>query len=354
VKPISTRTLTRTLWLRQQLVPGRREVGSVTGMVEHLLGLQAQENLPPYLSLAARIDGFAPADLSELLENRGLVRFRTMRGTVHVLTPDDALALRPWVGPALERHSTLNAQNKPAAHLSGSELEQQVRAALGGGALPIGEIAARLGELHPDVPEPVLRHIVPDRVPVLQTPPRGLWKQSGGVVYALADEWLAKSFTEVDLPELVRRYLGAYGPATAADMTKWSGVTRLVPAFKALHRAGELVTFTDDKGKTLYDVPDAPIAEEDLELPVTLLGTYDNIFIAHADRDRIAPDQARKAWMGVNGGVGSTLFLDGLLAGLWRVEDERIVVEPLVPPTKAQQRQIDGEVARVEALLSGD
>ena len=350
--PLSTRALTRTLWLRQQLVPGQRSVTDTGAMVEHLIGLQAQDNLPPYLSLAARIDDFDPLDLSGRLEHRELVRFRTLRGTVHVLTPDDALTLRPWVQSALDRVSASSAQNRPAAHLTNETLEADVRRIVDGEALPIGELSARLGEVHPDVPEPVLRHVVPERVPLLQVPPRGLWKRSGGVIYALADDWLARPFAEVDLPDLVRRYLLAYGPATPADMTKWSTVTRLAPAFKAMHQAGDLVTWTDEKGRTLYDVPDGVLADEDLDLPPLMLGSYDNIFIAHADRDRIAPDSARKRWMGANGGVGSTLFVDGLLAGLWRVDGERIVVDPFRKLTADQRRGVDREKERVAALLA--
>ncbi len=60
----------------------------------HLLGLQGQDNLPPYLALAARVDGFVPADLADRTEDRSLVRFLTMRGTVHVLTADDAEVAR--------------------------------------------------------------------------------------------------------------------------------------------------------------------------------------------------------------------------------------------------------------------
>lgn len=349
---LSTRTLTRTLWLRQQLVPGQRSVTGVEPMVGHLLGLQAQDNLPPYLSLAARLDGFAPADLSDRLEDRTLVRFFTMRGTVHVLTAADALRLRGWVQPALDRQSATNQASRPAKHLTTDQLDAVVRPLLGDGARPFAEIGQALATAHPDVPEAALRHVARERLPLLQVPPRGLWKRSGGVVYAYADRYLGRPFAEVDVEELVLRYLAAYGPATAADMTKWSSVTRLGPVFSAMAKADRLVTCTDDKGRTLFDVPGAPTAPEDLELPPTLLGMYDNVFLSHADRDRIATDEGRAAWMGANGGVGATLFLDGLLAGLWRVEGDRIVVQPFSTPTKAQQRGIDAEVARVEALLT--
>ncbi|MGY2874300.1 hypothetical protein ACVW00_001490 [Marmoricola sp. URHA0025 HA25] len=349
---LSTRALTTTLWLRQQLVPGHRTVHGTAEMVEHLIGLQAQDNLPPYLSLAARIGGFDPQNLSGSLERRHLVRFRTMRGTVHVLTPEDALTLRPWVQPALDRVSGSSAQNKPAAGLTNEVLTSGVRKLTGGAAVPIGELALGLAEEFPDVPEPVLRHVVPERVPLLHAPPRGLWKQSGGVVYALADEWLGRPFAEPDVRDLVRRYLRAYGPATPADMTKWSAVSRLAPVFKDLHAAGELVTHTDDQGRTLYDVPDGVLADEDLALPTVMLGTYDNLFLSHADRDRVAPDEMRRRWMGPNGGVGPTLFVDGLLAGSWRFDGSVFEVEPYRPLAATERRAVEGEKERIAELLA--
>lgn len=192
----------------------------------------------------------------------------------------------------------------------------------------------------------------PGAATALQVPPRGLWKRSGGVVYAYADRYLAEEFVSADVEELVLRYLAAYGPATAADMTKWSLVTRLGPVLTAMRREGRLVVPTDEKGRTLYDASRAELADPDLPLPVLLLGMYDNVFLSHADRDRIAPEAARKAWMGVNGGVGSTMFLDGLLAGLWRVENGRVVVEPFGRPTKEQRHGIDAEIERVQAFLA--
>lgn len=352
MSPISTRSLTRTLWLRQQLVPGQRTVVGVPAMVERLLGLQAQDNLPPYLSLAARLDSFSPADLSELLASRDLVRMLAMRGTVHVLTPDDALRLRGWVQPALDRVSSSNQLSRPAKHLTTADLDAALRPFLGEDARPVAEIGAHLTTLHPEVPEAAMRQVVRERLPVLQAPPRGLWKRSGGVSYAYADSYLGRPFAEADVEDLVLRYLTAYGPATAADMTTWSLVTRLGPVFTAMAKDGRLVTVTDEAGRTLYDVPGAPIADEDLPLPAVLLGKYDNVFLSHADRDRIAPEPARKQWMGANGGVGATLFLDGLLAGLWRVEDEHVIIEPFDKPTKAQLHDLQGEIARVEALLA--
>ena len=57
-----------------------------------------------------------------------------------------------------------------------------------------------------------------------------------------------------------------------------------------------------------------------------LLGMYDNVFLCHADRDRIT-SAASKAWMGVNGGVGSAFLLDGLFGGIWRAEEGRVQLD---------------------------
>lgn len=349
---ISTRTLTRTLWLRQQLVPGQRSTTGVVPTVEHLIGLQAQDNLPPYLSLLARVDRFTPADLSDRLEDRTLVRFFTMRGTVHVLTADDALRLRGWVQPALDRQSATNQTSRPANHVTTAELDAVVGPFLAAGPQPLTAIGNALGTVYPDVPEDALRHVTRERLPLVQVPPRGLWKRSGGVVYAYADRYLGRPFVEAGVEDLVLRYLAAYGPATAADMTAWSSVTRLGPVFTAMQKADRLVRYTDEKGRTLYDVPGVPLADEAMPLPPLLLGKYDNVFLSHADRDRIAPEEARRAWMGANGGVGAAFFHDGLFAGIWRAQDGRVSLETFFTPSKAEQKAIDDEVERVEAFLA--
>jgi hypothetical protein len=276
-----------------------------------------------------------------------------MRGTVHVLTADDALPLRRWVQPALDRVSATNQTSRPAAHLSTDQLDAVVRPFLGDDARPHAEIGEALAAAFPGVPEVALRHVSRERLPLLQAPPRGLWKRSGGVVYAYADRYLGRRRPdEADVEELVLRYLAAYGPATTADMTKWSLVSRLGSVFTAMAEAGRLTTCTDDKGRTLYDAPGAPVAPEDLALPPVLLGKYDNLFLSHADRDRIAPDEARKAWMGANGGVGSTLFVDGLLAGTWRRDGDSFEVSPCRRLTRTELRGVALEQERVSALLA--
>ena len=85
-----------------------------------------------------------------------------------------------------------------------------------------------------------------------------------------------------------------------------------------------------------------------------LLGRYDNVWLSHAQRDRVTPDPAkRKRWMGSNGGVAATVFVDGVLEGLWRTSASGTVdVELFRRLSRSEQAELDAEVAALETLLS--
>ncbi len=148
----------------------------------------------------------------------------------------------------------------------------------------------------------------------------------------------------------MRRYLAAYGPASAADVTAWSGVPG-IPA--VLASMDDLVRHTDAAGKKLVDLPSGDIADADTPAPVRLLGLYDNVWLSHAGRDRVTDPAKRKRWMGVNGGLCNTVFVDGWLEGLWRVEDGRpVIVELFRTLSRGEQRELDEELDRVAELLA--
>src|SRR4051812_31994468 len=104
---LSDRALNRATLERQLLL--RRAGTDPASAVRDLVGLQAQNPLDPYLALWSRLDGFDPRALGDLIEDRSLVRIVVMRGTIHLVTADDALFLRPLTQPVLDaeiaRHS---------------------------------------------------------------------------------------------------------------------------------------------------------------------------------------------------------------------------------------------------------
>ena len=348
---LSHRVLNRTLLARQHLLA--RTTEPPLEMTEHLLGLQAQEPLPPYLSLWSRLRDFDPLTVSGALAGRTAVRVLLMRGTIHLVTPRDALLLRPLVQPMLDRQARTAQNTRPAAAVDPAELATAVRQVLADGPVPFARLGEALGERFPGVPGAALAQRARCELPLVQVPPRGMWGQSGGLVVDLLDAWLgAGPDPAADLPEVVRRYLRAYGPATPADVTTWSGITGVRSAFTTI--ADELVSYRDADGRELFDLDGLPLAPEDTPAPVRLLGRYDNVWLSHAARDRVTPDRAKRSrWMGTNGGVGATVFVDGMLEGMWRQTDQGLVdVELFRTLSTAERSGLDDQVSALEQFLS--
>lgn len=345
---LSPRRLNRTLLLRQHLL--ERVPGDTVSMAGSLVGLHAQEPLPPYLSLAARLQDFDPYDVTRALEEARLVRLVTLRGTLHLLRPEDAVTQRVWTRPVQERERKVSQVIRPALGLDPAEFVRVLERALDEGPLPQRELSTRLVAAFPGLPPAALGQLARVSLPLVQLPPRGCWKQSGGVVYERLERWVGLPMTEPDVPETVRRYLQVYGPASTADVTAWSGITRLGPVLAAM---ADLVRHEDQDGRVLYDLPGAPIADEDTPAPVRLLGTYDNLWLSHAGRDRVTEPDKRRRWMGRNGGSGMVLLVDGWLEGLWRPVDGRVEVTTLFRELDATERSsLAEETDRVEALLA--
>ena len=118
-----------------------------------------------------------------------------------------------------------------------------------------------------------------------------------------------------------------------------------------LHFPDELEVLETDGGKRLYDVPGAPVLDGSVHAPARLLGAYDNVWLSHSDRSRILPADVRGRWMGSNAGVGSTVFVDGFMAGLWWWRDDRVELDLFRTLTRSQRIEVDDEVDRVTALL---
>jgi hypothetical protein len=345
---LSRKRLNRTLLQRQHLL--ERVSADVPEMCRHLVGLQAQENLPPFLSLAARLTDLDPYDVTRGLEDKTLVRLLTMRGTVHLLTGDDALMLRSWTAPVHEREIKISQSIGEAREVDREAFAAAVAELLADEPMPQRQLGAALEERFPAYPATKLGQLARSVAPLAQIPPRGTWKGSGGVVYQHVDRWVGRPMVEPDVEEIVRRYLRAYGPATAADVTAWSAVTGLAPVVKGM---ADLVRHEDDNGKPLFDVPEGELADEDTPAPVRLLGNYDNVWLSHARRDRVTEPHKRTAWMGENGAQAKVLLADGWLEGLWNLDDGKVrILELLRPLTKREQAELDEEADRVEALMS--
>lgn len=349
---LGLRALNRALLARQMLLRRRR----ITALeaLERLVGLQAQAPAPPYVGLWTRLAAFRPEMLSEAIETRRAVRIALMRSTIHLVTASDCLTLRP----ALQRVLDREIQGVVGRALAGLELDEVVaagRALVDEQPLTFAGVGARLRERWPERSAQALAHAVRARVPLVQVPPRGLWRRSGQAVHTSAEAWLGAPLAPPASAEtIVLRYLGAFGPATVADAQAWSGLTRLAAAFEALRP--RLRTFRDERGRELFDVPDAPRPRAEAEAPVRYLPEFDNVLLSHDERARIvAPAHHARVFRG--GMIASTVLVDGFVRGAWRIEGRRTAVlriELFDGVTRAARREIEEEGERLLAFAAPD
>ncbi|WP_329596940.1 winged helix DNA-binding domain-containing protein [Streptomyces pseudovenezuelae] len=332
--------------LDRQLLLGRSGL-SAKAAVGHLLGLQAQNVKPPYHALAARLDGFTPEALSRLMADREVVRIVTMRSTIHTHTAEDCLTLRPLVQPARDRELTNFRKGLDGVDLD--RLAVLARELVEAEPRTMKQLREALLAEWPDADPQSLAIAARCKLPLVQVTPRGLWGSSGQVALTTAEHWLGRPAEPVPAPDAtVLRYLAAFGPASVKDMQTWAGLTRLREAFERLRP--QLLTFRDENGVELFDLPDAPRPAEDTPAPPRLLPEFDNLLLSHADRTRVVPKEYwGRSWQGNQ--AYCTLLVDGFLAGVWRLTADALVVEPFGRLTRAQREDVTAEGERMLGTL---
>ncbi|WP_328614146.1 winged helix DNA-binding domain-containing protein [Amycolatopsis sp. NBC_00355] len=345
---LSRRALNRATLERQLLL--RHAKMSARDAVEHLAGLQAQAPFPPYYALWARLHGFRPVDLAELLESRQVVRIALMRGTVHLVTAADALAWRPVVQLLYDRdlkQNTLHAQ--ALAGLDHDVVAAAARELLLDAPLSSTALGAELARRWPDVPTASLTHLARGRLPLVQIPPRAIWGKAGQATYACLDEWVASPLPPPSPAALIARYLRAFGPATVADVQTWAGLTRLGEVAAGM----DLRRYRDPDGRELLDLPELTVPEEDVPTPARLLGPFDQTILSYADRTRVISDEHRKRVITQNGLVKGTLLAGGYVRGFWELKASRkAAAVELTPFEKLPKRDLQALESAAARLLS--
>ncbi|HEY6714049.1 MAG TPA: winged helix DNA-binding domain-containing protein [Rubrobacter sp.] len=323
--------------LERQLLLRRRKLSAVEA-IEHLVGMQAQAPAPPYVGLWTRLEDFHPDDLKRLILERRAVRIALMRNTVHLVSARDCLAMRPLMQPVFDR--TLYSTRANRANLEGVDIEALVaagRALLEERPRTAKELGKLLQEQWPEHDPASLARAIRHLVPLVQVPPRGLWGKSGPAAHTTAEAWLGRPLDPASsLEETILRYLGAFGPATVKDVQTWSGLTRLGEVIERVRPRFRI--FRDERGKELFDVPDAPMPDPDTPALPRFLPEFDNLILSHADRTRVIAEEYRKAIASKNGMVPASVLVDGFVRGTWKTERSRgkatLEVKPFEPLAK--------------------
>ena len=249
------------------------------------------------------------------------MRLPLMRATIHLVSAADCLALRPLVQPVLDAELARHPQYAPALRdVDLAPVMAVARELLAERPRTGPQLRAALAAQFPGADGAALAFACRNRLALVQVPPRGLWGRSAAVTTTTAEAWLGRPLDPApSLENAVVRYLAAFGPATVADVSAWCRLTALRDVVERLRP--RLRTFRDERGRELFDLPDAPRPDADTPAPPRFLPEYDNALLSHADRSRLYIDRARLS--AVSGPVQGTVLSDGFVCGVCHVEHAR-------------------------------
>ena len=339
---LTQRGLNRALLARQGLL--ERFPGDLPAALRRIGGVQAQYAPSMYLGLWSRVADLERDAVTRALEDRSIVQATLLRSTIHLVAADDywpwAIAVR---GARRERFLRARADASDAPALS--RAARTLRGRLAGGPLLRRDIEALLGK---DAARGVGLWI-----DLVRVPPLGTWEKRRADLYGLAEDWLrpVEMAKTAAIEHVVRSYLSGFGPAPPSDIANWAGL-KLGDVKPALGRM-ELRRFRGPGDEDLFDLPDAPLPDPDTPAPVRFLPVWDATLLVHARRTQILPEELRPRVFSTKRPHGvSTFLVDGAVAGAWRLEDGRVVLEPFVRLSAGVRRAVDDEGERLAAFAS--
>jgi hypothetical protein len=341
--------------LARQMLLGRQKTATLRA-VEALVGLQAQVARPPFVGLWTRVEGFRREDLLRLLHGRKVVRATAMRGTLHLVSARDFVALRPALQPMLSQ----GMRSVLRGRATGFDLDRVVaaaRACFEEGPCTFDVLRPRLARAFPKGDARAMAYAARLHLPLVQVPTDAAWGFPAAADFAVAETWLGRKFTApADPALLVLRYLAAFGPATVADAQTWSGYASLREAFERLRP--RLRVLRDERGRELFDLAKAPRPPARTRAPVRFLPDFDNLVLAHHDRTRLVAPEHRPALATRNLLIPATFLVDGMVAGTWRAERARraaaLTLEAFEAPPASARAALVEEGGRLLRFVEGD
>ena len=316
---LTARQLNRATLGRQLLL--HREPIAVAEGVRRVGAIQAQEPASPYLALWNRLAGFDPAHLDAAFADRSVVKASLVRLTLHAVHADDYPAFHDAMVSSL-RASRLQDRRYTTSGLSTADADALLTDLLEFASQPRSKaeieslLAARLGEHNPRAWW-ALRSFAP----LHHAPTGGPWSFGVKASFVAARTTPGRQVVDLSVQHLVRRYLEAFGPASAQDFGQFTILRRPVTV-QALTALGDRVEELEGpNGTKLFDVPGGLLPAEDTVAPPRLLPMWDSILLAYADRSRVIPPDYRRLVIRQNGDVLPTLLVDGYVAGVWRPVD---------------------------------
>jgi hypothetical protein len=310
-------------------------------------GLQTQNAPSGYIGLWSRLAGLTRTDYTVALEDRRLIQGWLMRITIHTVSAADywpmAVAVRDARRALWLRSWKVTDERMRAA-------AEAVRRALADGPLRQRELVARTLERGFTREETNGAGLWVDLVRI---PPQGTWDRPRADRYELAERWLPATEPDEAVARtwLLRRYLGAFGPASLADAASWSGLA-VADLRLAVERLA-LRHFRDESGRELIDLPDAPLPDPETPAPPRFLASFDAMLLVQGRRTGVLPEEFRPVIFNTRTPQSwHTFLLDGRVAGTWRHDPTGVTLEPLRDLAPAERRELEEEAHRLERFVT--
>ena len=347
---LTAQQLNRATLDRQLLL--HRESLDVVEAMRRVVALQAQEPASPYIALWNRLTAFDPGELDAAFADRAIVKASLMRIALHAVHAGDYPAFHRAMLSSL-RASRLHDRRFKETGLSIADADALVPHLVEFAARPRSNaeiedlFAARLGERKPRAWW-ALRTFAP----LHHAPTGGPWSFGPASSFVAAPTKPGPESPDEAVQWLVRRYLEAFGPASAQDFAQFTMLRRpvVLEALRAL--AGEVEEVQGPDGATLFDVRGAPRPAEDTVAPPRLLPMWDSILLAYSDRSRVIPPDYRRLVTRDNGDVLPTILVDGYVAGVWRPVEGGIEVTAFHRLSDEAWHGLDAEARALVAFLA--
>jgi uncharacterized protein YcaQ len=188
--------------------------------------------------------------------------------------------------------------------------------------------------------------------------------QGQNVTFVSPAHWLGEwppADQQEAVKELVRRYLTAYGPATADDFANWLGMEP-ADAKKGFRALGDEVLAVDVEGWKAWALASTLEQLQTINAPqkapqsVVLLPGFDPYVIAASRHSQyILPKEYKTRVFRPQGWISPVVLIDGHMAGVWEYDKQRgqivVKVSVFTPPGASVKQRIDSEVTRLGAFL---
>jgi Winged helix DNA-binding domain len=356
---------------RHRLAPDERTDDPLT-VARSLVCLHATDAVTVFISIQARSNGVAPADVERALyEDRSLVRMLAMRRTLWAvpreLVPVVFAAATRAVAATQRKRLEGFVRDSGISTRPGAWITRAGKAALAAverrGEAMTSEVVTdvpllakklRFGRGKWEVTQSAGARVLPQLAMeglLIRGRPRGSWI-SPQFRWVTTNDWLGGPIEELDVAaaqaELLRRWLAAFGPATEADIRWWAGWTAR-DARAAL--AAVAPVEVDLGGSTGYVLADDLEPTPAPERSAALLPTLDPTTMGWKEREWYLGAHGPTLF-DTNGNAGPTVWWDGRIVGGWsQRRDGEIVLGLLEDVGSDASAAIDVEVARLQTWV---